>query len=694
MTDSAAPESKNPLSSEPYRVEAIGPADKRFSQVIDLWGRDRKTLGLFPEGAFETRAQAGQLLVASTQSGTILGYVAYRKQRRLNCAVVIHLCVASNARGRNVSDALWGALRNAAESAGCDSVRLKCRRDFEHASRLWRRLGLVPRADCDGRSKTGSELTLWVYSLRPDNLPLFSEQVTDDRLKAVIDANVFYDLHARTGNRDEESLVLLGPWMDEAVSLHVVDEIHAEINRRDDREEREVLHRKAQDYRELHGDDAGTEKALADLRVILGEAGRRASSLSDRRQLARAIAGGADVFLTRDGGILAKAEEIETRLKLRVMTPAELSCTLDEAERAHAFQPARLASTHLIEREARAEDIEGVASALQAACLGEKQGRCARLIRLALAKRRSSTPTSVRVVWEEQNNPVTAVATTCEPNVKRTTVSLLRVASGPLEKTLCRHLILALVRENHDRGFRVIVVTDPYLTPSALEALRELHFTRDEKNQWQRRTPAVVATRQQLIGALGGELPTGMAASSLEERFWPAKILGEGVPTYIIPIKPTWAAQLFDRALASHELFGAFARLALNREQVYYRSARLAGLAAPARLLWYVSKGDATSGGMMIRACSRLLSFEVGQAKTLYRRYQRLGIYGWREIAKTAGGDASADIMAVRFADSEPFPRPVPVDLLRNLGIRSQFQSPTKISEDQFTAIYRHGMML
>ena len=97
---------------------------------------------------------------------------------------------------------------------------------------------------------------------------------------------------------------------------------------------------------------------------------------------------------------------------------------------------------------------------------------------------------------------------------------------------------------------------------------------------------------------------------------------------------------------------------------------------------------------MAIRACSRLLSFEIGPAKILFGRYRRLGVYQWPQILETARGDKMSDIMALRFADTEQFSSPVEVPELRRLGIVSSFPSPTEITEDQFSAIYRLGMKM
>jgi len=51
--------STSPVPAEtPFLVEPITATDQRFPGVIALWGTERKTLGLFPVGAFEACAAA------------------------------------------------------------------------------------------------------------------------------------------------------------------------------------------------------------------------------------------------------------------------------------------------------------------------------------------------------------------------------------------------------------------------------------------------------------------------------------------------------------------------------------------------------------------------------------------------------------------------------------------------------------
>ncbi|MGV2336854.1 MAG UNVERIFIED_CONTAM: hypothetical protein LVR18_23095 [Planctomycetaceae bacterium] len=56
----------------------------------------------------------------------------------------------------------------------------------------------------------------------------------------------------------------------------------------------------------------------------------------------------------------------------------------------------------------------------------------------------------------------------------------------------------------------------------------------------------------------------------------------------------------------------------------------------------------------MLRACSSLTGVEIGEAKELYRRFRRLGVYEWRDVLRTAGAPTGS-LMALEFTDTELF---------------------------------------
>ena len=116
-------------------------------------------------------------------------------------------------------------------------------------------------------------------------------------------------------------------------------------------------------------------------------------------------------------------------------------------------------------------------------------------------------------------------------------------------------------------------------------------------------------------------------AAQMERDLFPGKMIGCDLPTFVIPIRPVWAQSLFDEGLAIQSLFASEASLILNWENVYYRSVGWnAGLQAPCRILWYVTKDKRFNFTGCIRACSQALEVLVLPAKEAYRRFRRLGV--------------------------------------------------------------------
>ena len=182
-------------------------------------------------------------------------------------------------------------------------------------------------------------------------------------------------------------------------------------------------------------------------------------------------------------------------------------------------------------------------------------------------------------------------------------------------------------------------------------------------------------------------------ACEIERRFWPAKLVGVEVPTFIVAIRPKWAQHFFDADLGSQLLFGLREDLHLGVEGVYYRSAENNNLAAPGRILWYVSKGDGI-GSMCIKAYSQLEEVIIGKPKDLFRRFQRLGIYEWNDVYAVANNDTDRNIVAFRFRMTERFKTPVDMKFLESIDIRGPFMSPRKITDTQFACIYSKGTTL
>lgn len=86
-----------------------------------------------------------------------------------------------------------------------------------------------------------------------------------------------------------------------------------------------------------------------------------------------------------------------------------------------------------------------------------------------------------------------------------------------------------------------------------------------------------------------------------------------------------------------------------------------------------------------------IVGIDVGKPKDLFRRHQRLGVYTWQNVYQTAKKSIETDAMALRFVDTEVFPRPETGAEYRAMGIKANFESPLRINEGIFQQIDRLG---
>lgn len=187
-------------------------------------------------------------------------------------------------------------------------------------------------------------------------------------------------------------------------------------------------------------------------------------------------------------------------------------------------------------------------------------------------------------------------------------------------------------------------------------------------------------------------------AFDYERRLWPARILGHGIRTFVVPIRPGWARELFDSRLAAQTLLPPRSELMLNTENVYYRSVAFAnGLGGRSRILWYVTASHSVGDLPAIRAVSLCDEVVTGPARDLFKVYRRLGVYDWDHVYSLAKSDASTQIMAVRFGMTLELPRPVGLRRLREAYASSHsrpmpsLQSPFPVDESLFQQIMREA---
>ncbi|NER86726.1 MAG: GNAT family N-acetyltransferase [Moorea sp. SIO3A2] len=697
------------------QIETIDEKSLHLRTVKALGRAHATTLGHFPEGAFDQHALSRQILVALTPEKKCTGYLLYRKVRRHNIIVIVHLCIEPSWRGKGIARKLVNYLsQNTQDFYG---IKLKCRRDYE-LHKMWSHLDFVPLAEKPGRSKDGKLLTVWWRD--HDHPTLFSTVATqklESKLCAVIDTSVFFDLQGDEARSKAESDSLLADWLQPDLELCITNEIFKVINTIDDTKQRNSKRQLADTFTQLPYNQKDFETACRSLTKVLLST-QVTINESQQRQLAIAIASDAPFFLTRNSQILAFADAINEEFNLSILSPTSLIVKLDYLHEYINYQPVRLAGTGITRQVVhKLDQVPFLSQRFLIAAKGEKlsdfQGRLGYIIanpdkfNCYIILQSKNTP--------KNNTPLALIAYHTD-KTHELKVPIFRVRSGHLEETIARYLIFWFISLSVSKNMPFTRITEPYLNQTILSAIQDDAFFK-VKDGYLNANLAVAVTATELSDYLTNlanlspdynfclkiaeTLKTDNLTKAVkttidvERILWPAKIIDADLPTIIIPIQAEWAKELFDEDLANQLLLRSKTDLALKRELVYYRSHRSNGGLKPGvvgRILWYVSYNKNYCGTGQVRACSRLDEVVVNKPKNLHQQFRRLGVYELEDLMKLTKNDPNKKLMALRFSNTELFKNPINLAEIKEiLGKRVTVQSPLRIDQEQFTMIYREG---
>ncbi len=670
-----------------------------FAAVLQLASKNKRTLGFLPDEAFRERAARGTLLAAFSEDGLILGYVLFDSTRR--GIVVRHLCVDDQGRRHGVARQLVGALVE--RWSHTPGISLFCRRDWP-ATGLWPKLGFVPVGERPGRGQDGGLLTKWWRPLAARGLFDWTADVGPG-LPAVADLNVILDLYDPSRDGAEQSQILTDPVCD-TVELLATDKLLNELhNRSDDDRVRQRAY--VEQYRHVPVDLADADR-LHDVLVQRSRDLGLPDCADDLRYVAEAASAGLPVFVTRDtrarSAIGTFAREVAD---VEVLTPAELVLRAEELRDERAFRPAQLLDSSLKVRSAKAGDEPALIDEFLMKAKGERKARFSGSVRSLIS---SPKNWSSSIVFDETLGKRLAF-TVSGTHDEVLEVPVLRVTPGRLTFTLARQLAFGFRETARTSAAKAVRVTDPFCADLVRVALEGEGFVAADagfvcpvvtaRGSSTEVLPAILES----LSFVPGRVPEPFAPSvqwissmsndataELESRLWPLKVLDAPLANFLIPIRPTWAAALFDVDLSSATLFPRPTGLAIECEHAYYRSPRPATVFAPSRILWYVSGAGRVRGAGAVRACSQLLEVEVGSTRDIYARYKHLGTYSYGDVASTA---KDGNVMALRFGKTERFGSAVPLDQLREIAKDHDhnlvLQGPTRIDGEVFADVYCRG---
>lgn len=697
------------------KIEVIDINSPHLDTVKRLGKENASTLGFLPEGAFDERAKEKQILVALNDNDQCIGYLLYRVVNRQ--AKIAHLCIDKSNRNSGAGQKLVDYLKTKTDDLL--GISLKCRRDYEDATKLWERCRLIPITESRGRGKTPSILVHWWFDHgHPTLFDINLEENNKDRIDVVVDANVFFDFDNPSRIGYEESNALKADWLEDSLNICVVDELYQEINHSQDADIRTLSREKASQYRKLSCKKNQAEFIYKEIKKFYSKDDTKLSDRdkSDIRQVAEAISGDAQYFITRDANLLKEkiSDEMFNRFGLKIMRPADLIIQIDEIRREREYQPARLSGTEIKIALVKSGQEEKFTRIFQQQ---ESKTSFQNRLRAYLSDLKYYV---CRQVVDEHNNSLALFVYRKSDN-DYFEVPLFRVQKNKLSPTLARHLIIEAIHNSITEDKTFIKITDSFINPEVKAGLVEEGFIETEKG-WTKFHLNTVSTRKEISKQLAQitvetekqrnflnnlsdildkeyfELNAEIFAD-IEKSLYPIKISDSLLPCFIIPIQPQWAKELFDEDLANQGLFGAKRDLALRKEQVYYRSKlNSGGLKAPARILWYVSQGKTNYVDVgAIRACSLVDEVIVEKPKIIFNLFKRLGIYEWKDVYETAKKDINNEIMAIKFSHTQLFSNPVKRERIEKITEENnhglQLFSPYNITQEVFIEIYKEGII-
>jgi len=680
------------------RYQSIKSSDDYFNQVVLLGNKNSKTLGMLPKGALKQYAEK-DLIIAAVQHNKVLGYILFAITQRNSRIRIIHLCISELSRKSGIATSLLDTLKD----RYLNSVRgmiLSCREDYRIANQFWKKYGFKPMTRVRSRAKAERYLKKWWFDFGHHDLFTIANS-NSEKAKVLLDTSIIVKL--RDDNQDEVtgSKFLLDDWIVDEVDYYYASEIYNEIDRDDDTDRADLTKRFITGFKKTLVNPTEVKSIFSELLEIVK--GSSKNDLSDKKQIAECISGGLDYFITTDNNLLDHEAQLYDKYKIYVLSPTEFILMIDKLVNSLNYNSARLAGANYEYRNPNSADIKNIIEAFLHKAEGEKKSE----FRECLTKHVGDVVSSrLKIVQDKESYKGLWFAQLTDGAVK---VKLLRTTKDKLSNPLFNQLLNNILTLAVDLDKREIIVEEKFLNPNQLSILEHYGFNQRDK-AWHKLIFNTITSSRELVNIAKNEneleylekIQTKLNNSSgmelihlVERKLWPLKFDNIDIPTYIVPIKPYWASQLFDHIAASSTMFGSQPHLVWNRENIYYRSVNPVSESNPARILWYVS--NSKSGNIRnksIVACSYLDDVVIDEAKKLFKQYKAYGIYEWADIYKLAKKDIRHPIKALRFSDTEVFSNPIKLDRINEIltahGRRENtFPSPLEVTNAIFIAIYK-----
>ncbi|HEA20087.1 hypothetical protein LCGC14_1201520 [marine sediment metagenome] len=681
----------------------IGCDHPLFDQVVAMGTKNSKTLGHFPRGAFIEYGKKGTIIAAHDSNKTLFGYILFSITASKGTIRIVHLCIGENNRGKGIAKLLLDEVRSRF-SLQLKGIALSCREDYTEASKFWEKYGFIPRNRSRSRSKQERYLIKWWYDFGNQDLFSWSNE-NSEKTKALLDANMIIKLRDNDTNEQTGAKYLMADWLVDEIDYYYAQEFYNEIQRDKDKERASRSRSFITQFFGAKSKPETRDEIFNHIQTIVS--GNSANDISDKKQLSECIAGGIDYFITTDTNLLESEAGVYEKYGVQILTPTEFILMLDQINNRSNYVSTRIAGVNVDYNQLESREISPLVDCFLRKQRGEKKHELRNTLTSITGNVNGS---KVKVIKDKDRKKLGFWAAELKRNVL--SIPLIRTNETKIASILFKQLVFDLITYSIENEKLIIEISDRQLDDSDKETLESLGFV---FNDWVWTKVALTGVANSVDIFSNNRIPPEFAKNSglvkrwrnepknftlsLERLFWPIKFSDLDIPTYIIPIKPFWAGQLFDHFRTSSNLFGAAPELAWNRENIYYRSVKPISEEAPARILWYAS--TSTDRGNLSRSqsivgCSYLDEVHIGNPKALFQKFKKYGVYEWKDVFDLAKNDIDRDIKALKFSDTEVFKNAVPLEdvgkiLLNNERKKNTFASPVIVDTNIFLEIYLKG---
>ncbi|MFA7419703.1 MAG: GNAT family N-acetyltransferase [Melioribacteraceae bacterium] len=680
-------------------IDYLQLSSEHFKSVLALHKANSKTLGFLPEGAFKKATDENKIII-TFDNNKLLGYLLYNVNKRGNFLYIVHFCILKESRRKGIAKKLFNFFI-AETSKKYRGIRVSCREEYE-ASKVWEKLGFVCEFEKAGKKRTGSRLFIWWYDFNhPD---LFTIKQENKKTRVVLDSNIVIDLMNKVSQRNMSSHALLSDWLAEDVEYCYTEQLKNDISHQKDLSLRQATSEFITQFKLLKNNTDSLQKTVTEIKSIYNKR-LTLREESDIRHLARTIHTEANYFLTKDEGILKRADILLERYSLLIMRPEEFLIRISSLINEVDYYPSRFSGANLLINTPSIVELRAITEAFFESTIEKKREFYYKIHSTLLNK--NSRPFLIK----EKNENIAFYVIDNSSEVFE--VKFLRYIKNYRNITVVNQILFNFISDALRSNNKIIKISEGFINNDIESTLKSYGFLKVDGSFYKYISNDIIEystiraylekklNNTNLLAEYKKILQSDSAFELspkffIEKFFFPLKFRQTEIPCFIIPIRPQWAMNLFHLRLSSDDLFGGKQELLFNKENAYYRSAKQKTLTNQCRILWYISKGK-FSDTMSISASAYVNEVEIDKPKILFKKYKRLGVYTWDNIFDTAHGDVNNEIMAFSFELTENFLTPIGFEQLNQLynkHLKRNFFAPmipTKIPENLFFEIYKLG---